>query len=178
MRKTSFVLIGGLVILLLMTAYGGYIFFQERSFSDTLKKNELDLKTLQTQVLKLENEKVLEASAAKQTADKIDQDVVYWSQIIEKIRSTVPEDENKVIADIISYSGNTNRTLNFSVKTVEGRENPYLDVADFIEAFSESEDFIDAFVPSVSSGLNDRGEEILSFSMRLGYKDLASTDNL
>ena len=172
MRKNSLLFILGILVLVAVMAYGAFVFFQVRSAEDTLAKNKTAIEQLEAQVLKLENERVLEAVSAKKTADVVETEAVIWSEIIKKIRDTVPEDDGELIAEITSYSGARDR-LTFAVKTAAGRDEPYFDVADFIEAFNESEYFSDSFVPSISSGLNDRGEEILTFSMTTNYVESA-----
>lgn len=169
MRKTSPIFVLGIIAVLMFVGYGGFIFLNYQGALDTMKKNENTVKELQAQVLQFENERVLEAVAAKKTADQVQTDAIYWSEIIKKIRKTIPKDDGDIIADITSYAGNNSNGLSFSIKTIAGRDAPYFDVADLIEAFNESSDFDGSFVPGISSGLNERGEEILTFSMTTTY---------
>ena len=56
-----------------------------------------------------------------------------------------------------------------NVKTLAGEDKPHLNIADFIQYFNENDNFVDNFVSSISSGTNEDGEEILTFSFTNSY---------
>lgn len=169
MKKSSPLFVVGLIAIMLVVAYGGYVLFKKSDVADEEKKNQLVIEQLQTEVSKLEEGRVLEAISAKKTSFEIAENAVKWSVVIEKLRDTVPRDGGDRVAEIISYSGNSASGISLNFETVEGRDEPYLDVADIIEAFNESEEFDGGFVPGISSGVSPRGDEILTFSMNVVY---------
>ena len=90
--------------------------------------------------------------------------MIQWSKVIKDVRDVVPKDDDGVATvDILSYSGSSATDLSMNVKTLPDVEDPYGVVADFIKSFSESKVFADAFVPSISSGSDDKGRDILTF---------------
>ena len=56
-----------------------------------------------------------------------------------------------------------------SIKTLPEQDEPYLDIASFIKYFDESDSFVNNFVSSISSGTDEEGEEILTFSFSNSY---------
>lgn len=164
MKRISFLLLIGIFLLAGTGLYGGYIFWQKASLDGELKTVEKSLKEYQAKVLENENQQVVKAVNAKKTLDVLKNDMIQWSEVIGNIRDTVPKDEEGVSrVEILSYSGSSGTDLSMNVKTLPDAEDPYGLVADFIKSFSEDKSFADAFVPSISSGTDDKGRDILTF---------------
>jgi len=176
MKKTSTLLIIGLIVALLTGTYTGYAFFQKSSVVAGAKVIEKQLSDLEGQKLKLENQEVLEAINAKRALNSFDEEIIHWSHVIARIRATVPVVKKSSIVDILSYSGSGTGPLSINVKTLHGSGDPYFDVADLIEAFSDSEEFVNTFVPSISSGVNDEGSEILTFVVSTTFVNVTDED--
>lgn len=169
MKKLSLLLIVGVIVLVLTGAYSGYLFWQKSASNSELKRVEKSLTDLQNQVLQFENKKVVQAINAKKTVNTLKDEMVQWSKVIKKVRATVPKEDSVPLIDILSYSVSAGKTINMNAKTFPGTENPYLDVADLIKSFDDEGAFLETFVPSISAGLNDSGEEILTFIFSTMY---------
>ena len=164
MKRISFLLLIGIFLLVGTGLYGGYLFWQKSSLDGELKTVEKSLKEYQAKVLENENQQVVKAVNAKKTLDLIKADMIQWSKVIKDVIDVVPKDDDGVATvDILSYSGSSATDLSMNVKTLPDVEDPYGVVADFIKSFSESKVFADAFVPSISSGSDDKGRDILTF---------------
>ena len=169
MKKVSLLLIAGIIVFILTGAYSGYLFWQKSASNSELKRVEKSLTDLQNQVLQFENKKVVQAISAKKTVNSLKDEIVQWSKVIKKVRATVPKEDSVPLIDILSYSVSAGKTINMNAKTFPGSENPYLDVADLIKSFDDEGAFLETFVPSISAGLNDSGEEILTFIFSTAY---------
>lgn len=169
MKKVSLLLIVGIIVVILTGAYTGYLFWQKSASNSDLKIVEKSLTDLQNQVLQFENKKVVQAINAKKTVNTLKDEMVQWSKVIKKVRATVPKEDSVPLIDILSYSVSAGKTINMNAKTFPGSENPYLDIADLIKSFDDEGAFLETFVPSISAGLNDSGEEILTFIFSTAY---------
>lgn len=173
MKRLSFLLIIGVFVLLIAGAYGGYQFWQKSRVGESLAKVERTLADLQKKVAEYSEKHVVEAVAAKRLVNDLKQDNIQWSTAVQRIVSTLPADNGEPTVQILSYSGSANNELSLNVKTVPGREQPYFDVADLIESFDKSQYFAGPFVPAISSGMDDKGREILTFLLNVNYRNLA-----
>lgn len=169
MKRTSTLLILGIIVVLGIGAYTGYTFWKKASGEDDLKRVEANLTEYQNKLLQFESKELLEAINAKRTLDDLEGDMIQWSKVIKTIRKTVPTDKGLSTVEILSYSGSSSNDINMNVKTYPDREDPYFDVADFIKAFEESSSFVGSFVPSISGGTDEDGKEILTFLFGATY---------
>lgn len=163
MKKGNGIFVLGVAILLLFGAYALYTFFQKNALSDDLTRLERELSSMQETALQYENRNVLAAITAKETSTVLKADAVKWSEVIKAVRATVPKDKGDQLLSILSYSGSSNKDISLNVKTLPGSEEPYLDVADFIESFDDTPQFKENFVSSVSGGKDKEGNDVLSF---------------
>ena len=178
MKKASFLLFLGIIVLVLIGAYTGYVFWQKSTSTTELKKVEKSVTEYQNQVLQKESEQITKAIAAKQMTNSLKLTSIKWSDVIKKIRATIPKENGVPLVQVQSYSGAQDSAISMNVKTLPDREKPYFDVADLIKSFDESDLFADAFVPSISSGTNDKGKEILTFLLSAKYAEKKADDEL
>ncbi len=172
MKKTSFLLIIGILFLVLIGSYGGYKFWGKASLEAELKRVERNLASFKQEVANYEHQQVVQAISAKKTVEIVKDDLIKWSEVIEIIRRTLPTTTRGVaLVEVLSYSGSSSQNISMNMKTLDNRLNPYFDVADLIESFEGSEFFIDNFVPSISTTQNERGETILSFLLQTKYEE-------
>lgn len=169
MKKTSSLLLVGILALILVLGYGAVVFFQNSAAESDLAQVTDELKDLEKTDLQYADQKVVEAINAKKTLEKIDTSSFRWSKVIRDIRKTLPKNDDLPLVDIISYSGSVNNELSMNVKTISASDTPYFDVADFIKAFDTSGMFKDTFVPSISKGIDKEGREILTFLVSTRY---------
>lgn len=169
MQRTSFLLIIGIFLIVLVTGYTGYRFWQKSANEQELQKIEKSLEEAQKEALKNENQQIGKALSAKQTVAKIKANNVKWSEVIKKVRATIPKKSGVPIVNILSYSGSANSGISMNVKTLPISEGLYDDVSDLIKSFDDSDSFVDNFVPSISVGEDDEGRKILTFSFSTKY---------
>lgn len=164
MKKGSFLFVIGIVAIVLMAAYTGYGFYEKSGIDSDLKAAKRALVDVQAEFLKYENGVTEEAIAAKKTLNELSDTVIEWSKIIKEIRRTIPVDKKGIaIVEVLSYSGSGLNEISMNVKTNTASEEPYFDAADLIQAFDDSKNFKDNFVPSVSKSKDVSGNEILTF---------------
>ncbi len=164
MKRTSLLLFIGIILLVFVAGFSGYKYWEKSALDQDLKKVEVDLVNVKNKLITYEDEQIKNAINAKRSVDSLD--LVKWSVVIEAILDVLPSNE---LVNIVSYSASSTDTLSMSIKTFPVDDNPYLDIADFIEYFDESATFLDNFVSSISSGTDDEGEEILTFSFTNSY---------
>jgi hypothetical protein len=169
MKRTPFIVIIGLLLVVLVAAYGGYNYWQKSKLDTEMIGLASSLDNKKADLLQYENQQVLSAINAKRTVKEIESEAIKWSEVIKTVRSTIPKNKGDFLVDVLSYSGSTNSELNLTVKTMPDSDAPYFDVADLIETFDDSRDFSGSFVSSISSGTDDEGAEILSFSLATQY---------
>jgi len=170
MRKIPSLLLFGILAVLLTAGYTGYTFWQKSSAEVELGKVNNSISEYKSKILKYENDRVLQAVAAKQTVDSLKAVNIEWSKIIKDIRDTLPKNEdNEDLINVLSYSGSSNNEISLTLKTVGESENPFLDVAKVIASFDNSKNFSDTFVPSIGIGEDKNGNNILSFSVTTKY---------
>lgn len=174
MKKTSTLLILGIFIIVLTSAYTGYLFWQKSASEAELKRVERTLADHKNKVLQLENQEVLAAITARRAFGSLTADIIKWSSVIESVQNTVPRSGGSFLVDVLSYSGSAGSEISMNMKTGPGSDEPYFDVADLIEAFNDSENFVSGFVPSISSGLDEEGNEILTFLLSAEYVEEAA----
>ena len=176
MKRTSSLLMVGIIVFTLILGYGGVLFFQKSSADSDLQQVTEELADLQKKRQQYANQNVLEAINAKKTLEKVDTSLLKWSKVIRDIRKTLPKDDDIPLVDIISYSGSTTNEISMNVKTVSGSDAPYFDVSDFIKAFDQSGIFKETFVPSISKGIDKEGKQVLTFLVNTVYVPSSEED--
>lgn len=160
----------GIVAIVAFGGYNLYLSWQASALKDQVLQADALLADYGKQVLQYENKQVLESINAKKTINELkNEGIIEWSSVIKKIRMTIPKVEGTPIVTVLSYSGSSNDEISMNVKTTENAENPYFDVADLIKAFNSSEYFTEAFVPSISNGVDEKGNQILTFLISMKY---------
>lgn len=170
MKRFSTLMLLGIVALVAFGGYNLYLSWQSSALKDEVLQADALISDYGKQVLEYENKQVLESINAKKTINEIKSEgIIEWSSVIKKIRTTVPKVDGVPIITVLSYSGSSNDEISMNVKTTETSENPYLDVADLIKAFNSSDYFDDAFVPSISNGVDEKGNQVLTFLISMKY---------
>jgi hypothetical protein len=170
MKRTSLLLIVGILVFALTSAYTGYLYWQKASSQVELEKVSKSLSEYESKVAQYQNLQILQAINAEKAISALEENIIEWSKVIKKIRKTVPTTNGDLsLVDILSYSGSSNNEISMNVKTYADSDEPYFDVADLIEAFDESSSFADSFVPSISSGVDQEGKALLTFLLSTKY---------
>jgi len=170
MKRLSTLMILGVIVAVAFGGYNLYLSWQKSALSDQVLQADALLADYGKQVLQYENKQVLESINAKKTINELKSEgIVEWSSVIKKIRMTIPKVDGTPIITVLSYSGSSNDEISMNVKTMENSENPYFDVADLIKAFNSSKYFTEAFVPSISNGVDEKGDQVLTFLISMRY---------
>lgn len=169
MKKVSFLMFIGVAFMVISGLYTGYVVWGKTSAESEVKTLDNSIADYQVKVLEKEKAKITQAISAKQTVNDLKKNLIEWSKVINLIRVTLPKEKLEPIVKILSYSGSGGNDISLNMKTLVGRQNSYFDVADVIKSFNDSTFFADAFVPSISSGTDDKGNDVLSFVVSAKY---------
>lgn len=169
MRKGSMLLVIGLLFFIAMAGYTGYLYWSHKKDLDRLSLVEASLEDFKKNQVHSDDSEVLQAITAKKTVATLEMDLIVWSDVMRAIIATLPKENNRPIVNIVSYSGSDKKEISMNVKTSPTSEDPYQDVALLIASFDESESFDEVFVPSISSGNDAEGREILSFLLSVTF---------
>lgn len=164
MKRTSLIFFLGIIALVFLVAFSGYKYWEKSVLDQELQKIESDLADTKNKLITYQIEEVNNAINAKRTIDSLE--IIKWSVVIDSILDVLPKKE---IVNIVSYAASSTDNLSMNVKTLAGQDKPHLNIADFIQYFNENDNFVDNFVSSISSGTNEDGEEILTFSFTNSY---------
>lgn len=168
--KKSFLFASGLLILIVLSLFTGYRYWLKGTLDVNLQIVKTSVASIEKEVMAFKNDQVTEAISAKKTLNQLELGSVQWSQVIKDVRKTVPKNSKGAASvSILSYSGSSGNEITMSVKTAADSKNPYADVSALISAFDDSTLFSDAFVPSISTGVDEKGVEILTFSFNCKY---------
>lgn len=178
MKRVSFLLILGVVVIVIFVGYSGYVFWQKSAREGELQTLTASITDYKNKVLEKEAASVTKAINAKQTVKELKADLIEWSKVIKRIRSTIPKEDNIPLVQVLSYSGSSGSDISMNVKTMPDREAPYFDVADLIAAFVDSKSFAEVFVPSISAGTDEKGKEILTFLVNMKYVHVAEEEKI
>ena len=164
MKRTSLLFFLAIIVLVFVAGFSGYKYWEKSVLDQEYMKVEADLANVNSSLLVYQDEQIINAINAKKTVDSLD--IVKWSVVIEAIMDVLP---SKELVNIVSYSASSVENLSMNIKTIPGDDDSYLNVANFIQYFDESDNFLNNFVSSISSGKDDNGEEILTFSFTNSY---------
>lgn len=181
-RSSPALLVLGVILLIALSAAGFYLFFQKSAIAtqrDTLKT---DIVAIQNQISDLKSKKIEAAQQAKEYLGESQKTEIIWSKVLSALQKNIPVDPitNEPKIHFLSYSGAAGGKLTLNAETRSAIITPFGDVSELIKVFNSSAFFTDAYVPSVSKGLADDGQSILSFIFNVTYNELApeSLNNL
>jgi len=163
----SLILFAGLIVSAL------YLSFSKSAIIGQQQQLDTDIASLQTQIQQLKSQNIEAAQFAKQWLDQVEKDEILWSKVINTLQDLIPVDSitQKSKIQFLSYSGATGGKLTMNSQTIEGSADPYGDIAQLISTFNTSSFFADAYVPSISRGLSQAGNPILSFVFNAVYQE-------
>lgn len=163
-----------IVCLLGLSGFGTYLILQKSKLNKQITSTTQVLEAQKTQTTVQENKEVsLKVKKGFMTNKKAEQ--LLWTNILTKADETFP-DSTKI--DVTSFSGNDNGNLNFNITTTTASLDPFLDTALLLENFKIKSFFDSVFIPSITSTINEQGQEFLTYSLRTDYLKDASDANL
>ncbi|MBT3704451.1 hypothetical protein HOG17_01570 [Candidatus Peregrinibacteria bacterium] len=171
MNRLSFLFVLGVIATLLAGGTYGYTYVSKERVDENMKKYDLKIASLESDIVQYEGGNIEAALSAKETLDFLGGDMVEWSDVISEILDVAPKNKitRKPVVDFTSYSGSQGNRLSISVRTNSGSLSPYYDVAELIRSFGENPKFKNVFVPAISPGFTEDGSVILTFNLNVEY---------
>jgi hypothetical protein len=159
----SIVLIG---VIFFTIGYGAFLQFKKAD----LKKDITSTKEIieaQTKNDLPEDNKEVSLQSKKIFVEEKKNQQIFWTNVLVKFNETVL-DSSKIETN--NFTGNSDGNLSFSARTTRSSLDPYLDTATLIARFKDKPFFREMFIPSISSTVNEQGEEFLSYTVRVNYE--------
>lgn len=169
MKKISLILVLAVVLFFSTGVYASYKVLQKFALTRAFSSLEVELQVITAEKDELNNLYVIEALNAKNMLKELKAGVTSWSSVVSAIRKTVPVKGGKALLDVLSYSGGEGNKISMNVTTKALSSDPYEDMAKFLQSFDDSPNFVGSFIPSVSSGYDDEGNEVLNFLFSTTY---------
>lgn len=156
----------GVILLVLVTVLGGYKLYQQKQITNKIDAATQLIEQQKNQSLSTGNKKV-EDSYKKTFLDSKKEKQLYWTNVINRINESIPDQEK---INIDSISGSEEGSISLTARTTTNSLSPYLDTAILIESLKAKSFFENIFVPSISSSINEQGQEFLSYNINFTYK--------
>lgn len=137
--------------------YAMYLLFSSYSLKHSVSQLESDKAEVQRKIEVLNDQQIQELYNGQLLSEKLAENSTRWSQVLTSLQNLTP-----VGVYFASYGLNEDGTIQ-----VTGYGESYDSVADLISAMEKADDFIGAFVPSVTAGKTTDGQSIASFSLTI-----------
>ncbi len=161
------------VAIVALVIYTLIISFQRGGIVTKTAETADQIVELEEQIAAFGGDKVLASNSAVEALQFIEDEEIRWSQIIELIDARVPTDATgSNTVQVLSYSGSSEGRISLSMTTNPATDPPFADVARTISSFDSEIYFNDVYVPSISKGIDQRGQTILNFVLNLTYEDV------
>ena len=145
------------VLGILYTLFLFFSRFNAKGDIETLEAEKLDV---QNKIEALQAEEIEELFVAQGLKESVGNASIEWSKVVRSLQDLTP-----VTVFLSSYS-----TMEDGLVQLTGLGDTFGSVADSISALQGSADFTDVFVPSITLGTTSDGQSVLSFSLKLQYK--------
>lgn len=140
--------------------YSLFLVFEKISLNSSISTIEESKSELQIKIDTLKSDQIAELYNAQQLKDKLKDNTVYWSKVLNSLSGLTP-----VGVFLSTYSANEDLSIQ-----VSGLADSFASVSDFITALGKANDFESAFVPSVTAGVTSDGQDVVSFSLNVFTK--------
>lgn len=172
-ERVSALLVFAVFALTVTIAVGVYYFTVGFALNGEIDKFTAENASLEEHVASYEKEQVKVLLRAKEFLAAVSKDAISWSKVIRDVLIITPKNavtgESKV--DYLSFSGGENGSVTMNATTKLGSADPFLDLAELMQAFSGATTMRDAFVPTVARGVTEKGETLLTFVLNLTYHE-------
>ena len=146
-----------LFVFVLAVLYTLFLLFQQYSLNRNIDKSNEQIGEIELEIESMKSDQIEELFVAQELSDRVREEMVYWSNVIEEFQGLVP-----VTVFFSSYNAGEDGSVQLS-----GLGDSYGSVADTIAAIVESGSFGDVFVPSATLGSTSDGQEVVSFSLQI-----------
>ncbi len=159
------------LVLLAVAGLTLYLNMQKTALTEEQDRIRVEVTGLNNEIMALQAQNVEGARIAQDWLEKIKEDEIRWSTVIDAIWELVPKDDvtGKPLVKILSYSGTSGGKISLNVDTTGERVNTFANVAKLIGAFNATTSFSNAYVPSIARGEDEEGDIQLSFGMNVTY---------
>ncbi len=158
-----------LIVLVLVTIY---LVFSKGGVLDKQSQVADEIAELKNEISAYEGDKVGASADALTALKVIEAEELKWSAIIKAVDNLIPKEPNgQPSIVVLSYSGSAEGRIALSVSTLAKVSPPYVDVARLLSDFNNSVLFKDAYIPSLSTGVDESGRELMSFVFNLTYDE-------
>ncbi len=170
-KKSPLLFVLSVVALVGLILWALYLSLTKAAIINDQKQLTADIASIQKKVNLLKEQNVEATQMAREWIFSLEKDEIRWSDVINSLQKLVPLDvkDQKPKIQFLSYSGNRGGKLTLSAQTLEGSADPFADVAELLRVFNASSFFRDAYVPSLTRGLSQAGNVILSFTFEVTY---------
>ena len=156
----------GIVLVLLVAGLGSYKLYEQSTLTKKIATAEQLLEQQKNQLQSEDNKKVDE-TYKKSFWDSKRESQLYWTNIFNRLKESFP---NNDVISIDSISGTESGTISITAKTTAASTNPYLDTAILVESLKAKSFLTNVFIPSITSSINEQGQEFLSYNITVDYK--------
>lgn len=135
--------------------YTLFLVFKQANVNGDIATAEENSIELQTKIETLERDAIQTLFVAQEVKEGVEATRIAWSKVIRKFQDLTPP-----AIFFSSFSGGKAGELSLS-----GLADSADSVADMISVLGSSDDFSDAFVPSVTEGTTVEGQTVVSFNL-------------
>lgn len=162
-----------MILLVGLVASALYLSFAKSAIEEQQKQLDDEIGSLSNEIALLKAQNVEGAQFAKEWLDQLEKTEVRWSQVIKTVQDLLPVEPltQRPRVQFLSYSGSTGGKLTLNAQTLTGSADPFSDVSTLLNVFNNSAFFKDAYVPSVSHGISQTGQDLLSFVFNVTYEE-------
>jgi len=171
-KKFSITLVVAMIAFLLFGALTVYYYSQKRGLENQITEIETSIADFSTKIDQLKEQEVEKALLAKKSLEELKKSKILWSDVVTKLLDNTPKASSKANAksrvDYSSYSGNQDAKI-----TVSGTTKDYEYISDLIDILNKSKIFGEVLIPSISKGVDEKGDNIYVFSLNMDYLEEA-----
>ncbi len=162
-----------IILLVGLVAFALYLSFAKSAIQEQQKQLDADITSLNSQIQQLQSQNVEGQQYAQEWLAQLDKTEVRWSQVIKTLQDLLPVDPltQQAHVQFLSYSGAAGGKLTMNAQTVAGSSDAFGDVSTLLNVFNNSSYFKNAYVPSISHGITQAGQGILTFVFNVTYEE-------
>lgn len=154
------------ILLVLLVGYGGYLTYKKYKLNTEIEDTQLVIEAQQKNAIETDSQEISLAQK-KVFLNEKESARILWTNVLVKFTEAIPE-RNKI--NVVNFSGNEDLNLSFAANTSIESLDPYLDTAVLIETLKNKPYFINVFIPSIASSVNESGQEALTYTLRMNYE--------
>jgi len=162
-----------MILLVGLVASALYLSFAKSAIEEQQNQLDDEIASSTNEIALLKSQNVEGAQFASEWLDQLEKTEVRWSQVIKTVQDLLPVESltQTPRVQFLSYSGSAGGKLTMNAQTSVGSADPFGDVSTLLNVFNNSAFFKDAYIPSVSHGISQTGQDLLSFVFNVTYEE-------